>query len=83
MKHSTSSSDDTGIMSLAGLLAFYFVILKLNPGGYMDSVVQDWPWSLVFGAILASWGILLVILFVICVIYLVAIVYDDYSANKR
>lgn len=33
--------------SLLGLLGIVFVILKLNPGGRLDSPVEQWSWWLV------------------------------------
>lgn len=44
-------------MGLAGWLTLLFVVLKLNPGGYLDSAVQDWSWWWVFSPILVVWAI--------------------------
>lgn len=33
-----------GGMGLLGWLFIVFLILKLNPGGHLDTGVQDWSW---------------------------------------
>lgn len=85
MERSTSSSNTTvsAKMGLTGWLTLTFVILKLNPGGQLDSAVQDWSWWLVFSPILIMWGILLVILLGLVVAFFVALVRNWYKGRQR
>jgi len=46
------------------LLQIIFIVLKLNPGGHLDSAVQDWPWWVVFIPMWASVAFVLVIILV-------------------
>lgn len=65
MTERTSSSSNASVnakMGLAGWLTLVFVILKLNPGDHLTSPVVDWSWWLVLSPVLIAWGILLVIL---------------------
>lgn len=39
-----------------GFLGVAFVLLKLNPGGYADSDVENWPWWLVTLPFWISWA---------------------------
>lgn len=39
----SSSSSSYGI-GFAGLLTIIFIILKLNPGGHLTTVIAEWPW---------------------------------------
>ena len=61
MANSTASASvsRTGL-GLTGWLTIIFVVLKLNPGGYLDSPVQDWSWWLVFSPVL-FWVALIVL----------------------
>lgn len=65
MSESTSNASVNAKMGITGWLTLLFVILKLNPGGHLDSPVEDWSWWLVFSPIIIAWAILLVILLVI------------------
>lgn len=57
----TASSSVT--FSFSGLLLIVLIVLKLNPGGHLDSPVQYWSWWLViFAPLLISLAILGVIL---------------------
>jgi hypothetical protein len=80
--NSTSNASARGI-GFAGLLTIVFVILKLNPGGYLDSPVEDWSWWLVFSPLLIAWGIVLLILLVIGLILLGAHLLDKRDLKKR
>lgn len=43
------SSVKSGGIGLWGLLTIIFVILKLNPGGYLTTQVVEWPWFRFWG----------------------------------
>lgn len=85
MERSTSSSNATvsAKMGLTGWLTLVFVILKLNPGGHLDSAVQGWSWWLVFSPILIAWSILLVILLVAGGVFGGAALLDWNTSRKR
>lgn len=85
MERSTSSSNATvsAKMGPTGWLTLVFVILKLNPGGHLDSAVQDWSWWLVFSPILIAWGILMVILLGVGVVFAGAALLNWNAKRKR
>lgn len=53
-------SNNMGVGFL-GLLTLIFIVLKLNPGGHLDSAVADWSWWWVLSPI---WLPIVVILFI-------------------
>ena len=77
--NSASASVNIGV----GLLGVVFVILKLNPGGLLDSPVQDWSWWLVLLPFYVGLIILLAIGVVALVIWLGANALDKRETRKR
>lgn len=63
MSNSNSTATANVRMGWFGFLGVVFVLLKLNPGGYVDSDVENWPWWLVT---MPFWlGIAVILLFII------------------
>lgn len=82
----TASSNVT--FSFSGLLLVILIVLKLNPGGHLDSPVQDWSWWLViFAPLLISLAILGVILGVFAIgagiVFAIAGILDWNDKRKR
>lgn len=80
---STANASVNAKMGLLGWLTLLFVILKLNPGGYLDSPVEGWSWWLVLSPILAIWAILLIILAGVGVVFGVAWLLDKREEKRR
>lgn len=83
MTDSSANASVSAKMGLTGWLTLLFVILKLNPGGHLDSPVEDWSWWLVFSPILIGWAIVLVILVLFLLGWLGVEVWDAHSVRKR
>ena len=73
----------SGGMGLLGWLFIIFLILKLNPGGYLDSPVADWSWWWVTAPLWGAFAIAAVALLAIGVVYLVANALDARTARKN
>ncbi len=69
-------------MGLAGWLTLLFVVLKLNPGGHLDSQVTDWSWWLVFSPVLAGLALLGLVLALAGVFYGLAALLD-WNQNRK
>jgi hypothetical protein len=81
--NSSSNASVNAKMGLAGWLTLLFVILKLNPGEHLTSPVVDWSWWLVFSPVLIAWGILLVILLGVGLVFAGAALLDWNAKRKR
>jgi heme A synthase len=81
-ENNNSASASVGV-SWLGLLGVVFVILKLNPGGYVDTAVQSWSWWVVLLPFYLGFLILLAIAIIALVAYLVAKQVDRVQAAKR
>lgn len=79
----TASASVNAKMGLAGWLTLVFVILKLNPGGYLDSAVQDWSWWLVFSPILIGVAFVLLLLIIGAGVFGGAALLDWRSKKRR
>lgn len=66
-----------------GFLGVVLVVLKLNPGGYLDSPVQDWSWWLVTLPFWIGLAILLFFLVVAGVVLGGGAVLDSVSRKRR
>lgn len=63
MSDNKATASSNVSFSFGGLLLVVLIVLKLNPGGYLDSPVQDWSWWLViFAPLLISLAILITVL---------------------
>lgn len=87
-KAEASASASRGGIGFTGLLVVVLIVLKLNPGGYLDSQVQGWSWWLVlFGPLLLSVGIFVSVLvllgIVFGIVFSVVAVYENYQDRKR
>lgn len=45
--NNATATATAGGFPILGLLGVIFIVLKLNPGGHLDSPVEDWSWWLV------------------------------------
>ena len=72
-----------GGMGLLGWLFIIFLVLKLNPGGHLDSPVEDWSWWWVTAPLWGAFAILALVLTALGVVYLVAQALDKRDARKR
>ena len=79
-KNSASASINVGWL---GLLGVVLVVLKLNPGGLLNSPVQDWSWWLVLLPFYVGLIILLAIGVVALVIWGGVNVLDKRETRKR
>lgn len=75
-------------IGFGGLLLVVLVVLKLNPGGHLDSPVEDWSWWLViFAPFLIGLAIFLAGLLMVGLIVLIGMtiawVIDARKARKR
>ena len=85
MSNATSSSTasaNTG-MGVVGWLTIVFIVLKLNPGGYLTSPVVDWSWWLVFSPILSVLGIIFALLLFAGMAFGASSLIDRHKRNKR
>lgn len=78
-----SSSSSSGGIGFAGLLTIVFVVLKLNPGGHLDSPVEDWSWWWVFSPLWISAAIFVGILAIVGLVMLGAWVIDKINLKRR
>ena len=88
MADTNASASARGGIGFTGLLLIILVVLKLNPGGHLDSPVEDWSWWLViFGPILLSLVFTVLVLLVVGVsiglVLLVAWLLDLRDKRKR
>lgn len=79
-KNTASASVGIGWL---GFLGVVFVILKLNPGGYLNSPVMDWSWWLVLMPFYIGLVILLAIFVVGAIIVGVSELIGNRKAKKR
>ena len=79
-KSSASASINVGWL---GLLGVVLVVLKLNPGGWLSSPVQDWSWWLVLLPFYVGLIILLLIAVVGGFFYLIGTMVDKRNRRKR
>lgn len=87
MTNNTSSSSSVNI-GFGGLLLVALVVLKLNPGGHLDSPVEDWSWWLViFTPLLIGVALTLALVLAVgavaCIGFLIALVVDFFKGRKR
>jgi heme A synthase len=78
--NSASSSINFGWL---GLLGAVFVVLKLNPGGYVDSGVESWSWWLVLLPFYGGLAFLLALAVLGGLTYFGATLIDKRNAKKR
>lgn len=81
-KQEVTNNTKTGL-GIAGWLTIIFVVLKLDPGGYLTSPVVGWSWWLVFSPIIVVWGLLLAVMLVVGLALLFAWLFDEYKRRKR
>lgn len=56
-----NTANASASINFSGLLLVVLIVLKLNPGGHLDSPVEDWSWWLViFAPLLLSLAMVLV-----------------------
>lgn len=70
MAENKATASSNVSISFGGLLLVVLIVLKLNPGGHLDSPVQDWSWWLViFAPLLIGLTITLVVLAAVALIW--------------
>lgn len=79
----SANTSVNGKMGVLGWLTLLFVVLKLNPGGHLDSPVEDWSWWLVFSPILVGFAFFLLCVLAIGVIFGGAALLDWFANRKR
>lgn len=82
-KDSTSNAtvNSRGVGLLTGL-TIIFVVLKLNPGGYLDSAVEGWSWWLVFAPLWGVWALILLFAVIAGIAYFIAYIKDKRRESK-
>lgn len=80
---SDTSSSSSGGIGFTGLLTIVFIVLKLNPGGHLDSPVEDWSWWWVFSPLWISALIVLGFLAIVGFIALGAWAFDRFDLKRR
>src|SRR6478735_2316665 len=70
-------------MGVFGWLTIIFIVLKLDPGNYLSSPVEDWSWWLVLLPLYFWFVVLAVNGLVVGVIFLGAWLVDKHQYKKR
>lgn len=73
----------SGGTSGAMLLFIVLLILKVNPGGYLDSPVEDWSWWIITAPLWGGLAVLLAILLISGIVLFVADRLDKRAEKKR
>ena len=84
----SATASARGGISFGGLLLIVLIVLKLNPGGYLDSPVQDWSWWLViFGPLLLTLALTISVMLILALVFgavvLVLFIIDKVRERKR
>lgn len=88
MSNTNNNASASASINFSGLLLVVLIVLKLNPGGHLDSPVEDWSWWLViFAPLLLSLAMILVFLVIIAIGVgigaTIAWIIDRYKNAKR
>jgi len=70
-------------MGFLGWLTLIFIVLKFNPGGHLDSPVQDWSWLWVLSPILIPLAILGFVMLVLAFVAVAGNTLDYIDRKKR
>lgn len=76
-ERSVSTSTNFGWVGFLGVI---LVVLKLNPGGYLDSRVEEWSWWLV---LLPFWGGIALVLLALLIGAIGVLVVSAVQSVKR
>lgn len=81
--NATANASVNAKMGVFGWLTIIFVILKLDPGNYLSSPVEDWSWWLVLLPLYFWFVVLAVGVVIVGIIFLGVLAHDELKTRKR